>query len=66
MYGRIESHSFGYLHFLLLPINSVLGVKKIFLLDKDTVDYHNLNRQILFSKEDIGKSKVISRVKLHD
>jgi len=35
-----------------------LGVKKIFLLDKDTVDYHNLNRQILFSKEDIGKPKV--------
>lgn len=35
-----------------------LGVKKLFLLDKDTVDYHNLNRQILFSKEDIGKPKV--------
>jgi molybdopterin/thiamine biosynthesis adenylyltransferase len=49
-----------------------LGVKKIILLDKDTVDYHNLNRQvsfdnsvacgitvqILFSREDIGKPKV--------
>ena len=34
-------------------------MKKIFLLDKDTVDYHNLNRQILFSKDDIGTSKVI-------
>jgi len=35
-----------------------LGVKKVYLLDKDTVDYHNLNRQILFSKEDLGKPKV--------
>jgi len=40
-----------------------LGVKKIFLVDKDTVDYHNLNRQILFSKEDIGKPKVEAAVK---
>lgn len=35
-----------------------LGVKKIYLVDKDVVDEHNLNRQILFSKEDIGTSKV--------
>jgi len=35
-----------------------LGVKKIFIVDKDVVDVHNLNRQILFSKDDIGKKKV--------
>jgi molybdopterin/thiamine biosynthesis adenylyltransferase len=31
---------------------------QIFLVDRDVVEYHNLNRQLLFSKEDIGKSKV--------
>jgi len=35
-----------------------LGVKKIFLIDKDIVDAHNLNRQILFSKKHIGTPKV--------
>lgn len=47
-----------------------LGVKKIYIVDKDVVDYHNLNRQvtsshelksyylILFSKDDIGRKKV--------
>mmetsp|Transcript_47798 Transcript_47798/g.35044 ORF Transcript_47798/g.35044 Transcript_47798/m.35044 type:complete len:116 (+) Transcript_47798:140-487(+) len=34
-----------------------LGVKKIILLDKDVVDVSNLNRQILFDKSDLGKSK---------
>lgn len=58
MHGRIRSRSFGYLSQFQHRI-TIKGVKKIFLLDKDTVDYHNLNRQILFSKEDIGKSKVI-------
>lgn len=28
-----------------------LGVRKIFLVDRDIVDVHNLNRQVLFSKE---------------
>lgn len=37
-----------------------LGFKKIFIVDKDVVDFHNLNRQILYSKEMIGKSKVAS------
>jgi len=37
-----------------------LESKKIILVDKDTVDYHNLNRQLLFHKEDIGKPKVQS------
>jgi hypothetical protein len=35
-----------------------LGFKRIYLLDNDVVDTHNLNRQILFSKDDIGKPKV--------
>eukprot|EP00005_Dracoamoeba_jomungandri_P009506 CAMPEP_0174263082 /NCGR_PEP_ID=MMETSP0439-20130205/17092_1 /TAXON_ID=0 /ORGANISM="Stereomyxa ramosa, Strain Chinc5" /LENGTH=316 /DNA_ID=CAMNT_0015348221 /DNA_START=36 /DNA_END=986 /DNA_ORIENTATION=+ len=35
-----------------------LGIKKMFLLDMDVVDPSNLNRQILFTKEDIGLKKV--------
>jgi len=35
-----------------------MGVGKIIMLDKDTVDVHNLNRQILFDHEDVGKVKV--------
>ena len=34
-----------------------LGVKKVILLDKDVVDSSNLNRQILFRHEDVGKPK---------
>ena len=35
-----------------------LGIGKIFLVDYDVVDIHNLNRQLLFSHADIGKKKV--------
>lgn len=35
-----------------------LGVGKLFLLDYDVVDIHNLNRQLLFSHADVGKPKV--------
>ena len=35
-----------------------LGVGKIIILDYDVVDVTNLNRQILFSPSDVGKSKV--------
>jgi len=35
-----------------------LGVKEISLLDYDMVDYHNLNRQILFNQNHIGQYKV--------
>ena len=31
-----------------------LGVKKLFLLDYDVVDVHNLNRQLMFTPGDIG------------
>ena len=34
-----------------------MGVKKIIMLDKDVVDLSNLNRQILFTKQDVGKPK---------
>lgn len=37
---------------------TVLGVKKIILLDYDLVEESNLNRQFLFDREDIGKIKV--------
>jgi molybdopterin/thiamine biosynthesis adenylyltransferase len=35
-----------------------LGVKRIILLDRDKVETSNLNRQILFSKSDVGREKV--------
>lgn len=35
-----------------------LGVKKLILVDKDVVDISNLNRQILFSPQHVGKPKV--------
>jgi molybdopterin/thiamine biosynthesis adenylyltransferase len=35
-----------------------LGVKKTIIVDYDVVDTHNLNRQIMYSLEDVGKSKI--------
>jgi adenylyltransferase/sulfurtransferase len=40
-----------------------LGVGKLFFVDYDVVDIHNLNRQLLFSHEDIGISKVEAALK---
>ena len=37
-----------------------LGVGKIILIDYDTVEVHNLNRQIIYTKEDIGQSKAFA------
>lgn len=34
------------------------GVKKIYLIDDDQVEGSNLNRQVLYGKGDIGRSKV--------
>ena len=34
------------------------GFKKFILIDADVVDASNLNRQILFTSEDVGKNKV--------
>lgn len=35
-----------------------MGVKKIILVDYDVVESHNLNRQLLFTKKHVGRSKV--------
>ncbi|KAM3135699.1 hypothetical protein pb186bvf_012225 [Paramecium bursaria] len=35
-----------------------LGVKEIAIIDYDHVEYHNLNRQSLYTIEDVGKQKV--------
>eukprot|EP00013_Stygamoeba_regulata_P008273 CAMPEP_0177686932 /NCGR_PEP_ID=MMETSP0447-20121125/33840_1 /TAXON_ID=0 /ORGANISM="Stygamoeba regulata, Strain BSH-02190019" /LENGTH=351 /DNA_ID=CAMNT_0019197103 /DNA_START=177 /DNA_END=1232 /DNA_ORIENTATION=- len=35
-----------------------LGVRKLYLVDNDVVDAHNLNRQLLFSAADVGDRKV--------
>lgn len=35
-----------------------MGIKKLFILDRDTVDASNLNRQMLFAKSDVGRRKV--------
>ena len=34
-----------------------LGIKKLFLVDYDVVDVHNLNRQVLYGVNDVGKLK---------
>ena len=34
------------------------GLKKFIIIDKDVVDYSNLNRQLLYTSSDIGKDKV--------
>lgn len=35
-----------------------LGVKKTIIVDYDAVDLHNLNRQIMYGLEDVGKPKI--------
>lgn len=37
---------------------TVLGVKRLILVDFDIIEEHNLNRQILFDTSDIGKQKI--------
>jgi molybdopterin/thiamine biosynthesis adenylyltransferase len=39
-----------------------MGVKKIFMLDYDSVDDHNLNRQNMYCMEDVGKRKISAAV----
>ena len=36
------------------------GFKKFVLIDFDKVDVSNLNRQVLFTREDVGKDKVLA------
>ncbi len=54
---------------LMLPVLTYLTVKnvvltgfgKITLLDLDTIDISNLNRQFLFKKKDVKQSKALVR-----
>lgn len=43
-----------------------LGVQNILLIDRDNVEVSNLNRQYIFSKNDVGRSKVESLKKALD
>ena len=36
---------------------ALLGIGKLILVDVDTIEYSNLNRQMLFKEEDIGRNK---------
>jgi len=37
---------------------SCVGLKKIYLIDFDTIERHNIHRQFQFCEEDVGKKKV--------
>ncbi len=43
----------------IATIISCMGLKKIYLLDFDIIEEHNLHRQFQFFNEDVGKSKSI-------
>ncbi|MFX0151133.1 MAG: ThiF family adenylyltransferase, partial [Candidatus Hodarchaeota archaeon] len=38
---------------------SLLGIGHLILVDDDSIEFSNLNRQLIFSEEDVGKKKAI-------
>lgn len=51
----------------IIPITLVMtGIKKLVIVDKDKVDYSNLNRQIAYDLNDVGEYKSLAlKNKLH-
>ncbi|MFX0209739.1 MAG: ThiF family adenylyltransferase [Candidatus Hodarchaeota archaeon] len=46
---------------------SLLGIGHLILVDVDSIEFSNLNRQLLFREEDIGKNKAtIAKKRIHE
>ncbi|WP_422859884.1 ThiF family adenylyltransferase [Flagellimonas sp. S174] len=56
--ARVLVVGLGGLGLPALQYLNAMGVGTLGLVDQDIVDYHNLQRQILYSEKDVGKSKL--------